>query len=155
MMDHSHSFINGYLLIIFHVTGNVLGARNTIINEQWTLLLRVSKIIKSQDEKYIFVICSIFFKSEGLPSLETSRRQALTLECERFYLKDWGDFYKWRKTSQEVTEQSSTCLLPAAGWKAVGNLTLCENSFSSLAFGPSSEDSECKLWSSLSKCYAG
>lgn len=97
MMDHSHSFINGYLLIIFHVTGNVLGARNTIINEQWTLLLRVSKIIKSQDEKYIFVICFIFFKSEGLPSLETSRRQALTLQCEGFTYRTGEIFTSERK----------------------------------------------------------
>lgn len=32
MMDHPHSVIKCYLLIIFHVTGNVLHARNTIMS---------------------------------------------------------------------------------------------------------------------------
>jgi hypothetical protein len=56
MMDRSHSFMNWYLLITFHVISNVPGTGNMKINEQQTLLLRGSKIIKSQYEKYVFVI---------------------------------------------------------------------------------------------------
>lgn len=38
------------------------------------LLLRGSKILKSQSEKYVFIICSTFLESVGSSVLETSRR---------------------------------------------------------------------------------
>lgn len=38
------------------------------------LLLRGSKILKSQSEKYVFIICSTFLESVGSSVQETSRR---------------------------------------------------------------------------------
>lgn len=58
------------------------------------LLLRGSKILKSQSEKYVFIICSTFLESVESRILETSRRfMEKGLECEAtVFSKSTGSF---------------------------------------------------------------